>query len=113
MAEKPKRPLSAYMIWLNETRESIKKEHPNSKVTEIAKYGGEKWRALTDKSEWEKKAAEAKENYEKELRKFEANGGSVTETKKASKRGGGKAAAASKSKAKKKPVSSEEEEESE
>lgn len=63
------------------------------------------------KKEWEGKAATAKENYEKEMRKFEANGGSVADTKKASKRGGGKAAA--KSKAKKKPASSEEEEESE
>lgn len=50
MAERPKRPLSAYMIWLNETRESIKKESPGIKVTEIAKRGGELWRELTDKS---------------------------------------------------------------
>lgn len=50
MADKPKRPLSAYMIWLNETREQIKKESPGIKVTEIAKRGGELWRELTDKS---------------------------------------------------------------
>ena len=50
MAERPKRPLSAYMLWLNETRESIKKETPGIKVTEIAKRGGELWRGLKDKS---------------------------------------------------------------
>lgn len=50
MAEKPKRPLSAYMLWLNEQRESIKKEYPGIKVTEIAKKGGEMWRALKDKT---------------------------------------------------------------
>lgn len=50
MAEKPKRPLSAYMIWLNDHRESIKKENPGIKVTEIAKRGGELWRALKDKT---------------------------------------------------------------
>lgn len=50
MAEKPKRPLSAYMIWLNDHREQIKKENPGIKVTEIAKRGGELWRALKDKS---------------------------------------------------------------
>lgn len=50
MAEKPKRPLSAYMLWLNEHREEIKKENPGIKVTEIAKRGGELWRGLTDKS---------------------------------------------------------------
>lgn len=48
--EKPKRPLSAYMLWLNEQRESIKKENPGIKVTEIAKKGGELWRAMKDKS---------------------------------------------------------------
>lgn len=50
MATKPKRPLSAYMLWLNEHRESIKAEHPGIKVTEIAKRGGELWRGLDDKS---------------------------------------------------------------
>lgn len=50
MAERPKRPLSAYMLWLNETREEIKKERPGIKVTEIAKRGGELWRGLSDKS---------------------------------------------------------------
>lgn len=50
MTDKPKRPLSAYMLWLNENREAIKKENPGIKVTEIAKRGGELWRGLTDKS---------------------------------------------------------------
>lgn len=50
MAEKPKRPLSAYMLWLNSAREGIKKEHPGIKVTEIAKKGGEMWRGMKDKS---------------------------------------------------------------
>lgn len=50
MAEKPKRPLSAYMLWLNSAREQIKKENPGIKVTEIAKRGGELWRAMKDKS---------------------------------------------------------------
>uniref|UniRef100_A0A1A9WDW0 HMG box domain-containing protein n=1 Tax=Glossina brevipalpis TaxID=37001 RepID=A0A1A9WDW0_9MUSC len=37
--ERPKRPLSAYMLWLNENREQIKKDNPGSKVTDIAKRG--------------------------------------------------------------------------
>lgn len=48
--ERPKRPLSAYMLWLNEHREQIKKENPGSKVTDIAKRGGELWRAIKDKT---------------------------------------------------------------
>lgn len=50
MAEKPKRPLSAYMLWLNDNREQIKRDNPGIKVTEVAKRGGELWRALKDKS---------------------------------------------------------------
>jgi len=75
MPEKPKRPLSAYFIWLNETRESIKKEHPGIKVTEIAKKGGELWRGMKDKSEWEGKAAKLKDEYTKAVQEFEKNGG--------------------------------------
>ena len=48
--ERPKRPLSAYMLWLNENREQIKKDNPGSKVTDIAKRGGELWRGMKDKS---------------------------------------------------------------
>lgn len=99
MSEKPKRPLSAYMIWLNENRESIKKDHPGIKVTEIAKKGGEMWRGLKDKTvsfkkdkiclllnfikylnllqEWEQKAAKIKDEYTKAVKEFEANGGST------------------------------------
>ncbi|EDW00868.1 high mobility group protein D [Drosophila grimshawi] len=76
MADKPKRPLSAYMLWLNSARESIKKENPGIKVTEVAKRGGELWRAMKDKSEWEAKAAKAKDDYDRAVKDFEANGGS-------------------------------------
>ncbi|GAB0088100.1 High mobility group protein Z [Sergentomyia squamirostris] len=79
MSEKPKRPLSAYMLWLNEHREKIKKDHPGIKVTEIAKKGGEMWRNMKDKREWEAKAAKQKDEYTKLIKEFEANGGS-TET---------------------------------
>uniref|UniRef100_T1E2N8 Putative high mobility group non-histone protein n=1 Tax=Psorophora albipes TaxID=869069 RepID=T1E2N8_9DIPT len=76
MADKPKRPLSAYMLWLNSAREGIKKENPGIKVTEIAKKGGELWRGMKDKSEWENKAAEMKEKYNKAVQEYERNGGS-------------------------------------
>ncbi|XP_037953872.1 high mobility group protein D [Teleopsis dalmanni] len=75
MSDKPKRPLSAYMLWLNSARDQIKRENPGIKVTEVAKKGGELWRAMKDKSEWEAKAAKAKEDYEDAVKEFEANGG--------------------------------------
>ncbi|XP_065090770.1 high mobility group protein D [Ochlerotatus camptorhynchus] len=95
MAEKPKRPLSAYMLWLNSAREGIKKESPGIKVTEIAKRGGELWRGMKDKTEWENKAAKMKDEYNKAVQEFERNGGGG---------GGGKDAGKKKSKGAKKVV---------
>lgn len=48
--DKPKRPPSAYLLWMNDTRASIKKDNPGIKVTDIFKRGGELWRVLQDKS---------------------------------------------------------------
>lgn len=70
----PKRATTAFMLWLNETREEIKKENPNLKVTEIAKRGGEMWRELKDKSEWEEKAAKDKERYTNEMKNYKPSG---------------------------------------
>jgi hypothetical protein len=59
--------VSGYMMWLNENRDSIRDEYfkevelkGRSKVTEIAKKGGELWKALDEeeKSEWKRKASE-------------------------------------------------------
>ncbi|KAI8122609.1 high mobility group protein Z [Lucilia cuprina] len=105
--ERPKRPLSAYMLWLNENREQLKKENPGSKVTEIAKRGGELWRAIKDKTEWEQKAIKMKEEYNKAVKEYEANGGTDTG---AGKKRKSKATKPVK-KAKKKETSEEEEEE--
>ncbi|KAK0174565.1 hypothetical protein PV327_010324 [Microctonus hyperodae] len=69
---KPKRPATAFMIWLNATREKIKSENPKIAVTEIAKKGGEMWRELKDKSEWEEKAAKLKKEYAEAMKEYEA-----------------------------------------
>jgi high mobility group protein B2 len=109
MAEKPKRPLSAYMIWLNSARDSIKKENPDFKVTEVAKKGGELWRNMKDKSEWEAKAAVAKQNYIKAVQEYERNGGGGAEEKGKKRKGGAGKKASKKSK---KGASEEDDEES-
>jgi len=108
--ERPKRPLSAYMLWLNENREMIKKENPGSKVTEIAKRGGELWRAIKDKTEWEQKAMKMKEEYNKAVKEYEANGGTDTG---AGKKRKNKGAAKVVKKPKKKDTSEEEDDDSE
>uniref|UniRef100_A0A3B1IGS7 FACT complex subunit SSRP1 n=1 Tax=Astyanax mexicanus TaxID=7994 RepID=A0A3B1IGS7_ASTMX len=43
----PKRPMSAYMLWLNSSRERIKGENPGISVTEISKKAGEMWKQLS------------------------------------------------------------------
>ncbi|XP_069047482.1 FACT complex subunit SSRP1 [Lepisosteus oculatus] len=93
----PKRPMSAYMLWLNASRERIKSENPGISVTEISKRAGEMWKSLgkDKKEEWEQKAGEAKRNYEKALKEYKESGG------------GGGAPASSKKEAKKKGKSEE------
>lgn len=70
----PKRASTAFMLWLNEHRDEIKRENPSLKVTEIAKKGGEMWRELKDKSIWEEKAAKDKERYTNEMKNYKASG---------------------------------------
>ncbi|XP_037035831.1 FACT complex subunit Ssrp1 [Bradysia coprophila] len=69
----PKRAQTAFLIFINEKREQIKNENPGIKVTEISKKGGEMWRELKDKSEWEQKANKDKERYADEMKKFKGS----------------------------------------
>ncbi|XP_031253725.1 high mobility group B protein 1-like [Pistacia vera] len=65
---KPKRPPSAFFVFLEEFRKVYKQEHPNIKaVSAVGKAGGEKWKSLTDseKAPYEAKAAKRKSEYEK------------------------------------------------
>lgn len=70
----PKRATTAFMLWLNETREEIKRDNPGIKVTEIAKKGGEMWRELKDKSKWEALAVKDKERYTNEMKNYKPSG---------------------------------------
>ncbi|CAH2250225.1 FACT complex subunit Ssrp1 [Pararge aegeria] len=70
----PKRPATAFMLWLNENRKNIIEENPGLKVTEVAKKGGELWRDLKDKPDWEEKAGKAKEEYNQAMKKYQESG---------------------------------------
>ncbi|XP_015930923.1 FACT complex subunit Ssrp1 [Parasteatoda tepidariorum] len=72
---KPKRPASAYFLYLADNREKIKKENPGISITEITKKAGEMWKEVTDKSKWEEQAAEGKKKYEKAMAEYKASGG--------------------------------------
>ncbi|KAG9453982.1 hypothetical protein H6P81_006886 [Aristolochia fimbriata] len=65
---KPKRPPSAFFVFLEEFRKIFKQEHPNVKaVSAVGKAGGEKWKSMSDaeKAPFEAKAAKKKGEYEK------------------------------------------------
>ncbi|XP_020100146.1 high mobility group B protein 1 [Ananas comosus] len=67
---KPKRPASAFFVFLEEFRKIYKQEHPNVKaVSAVGKAGGEKWKSMSDaeKAPYEAKAAKRKTDYEKQM----------------------------------------------
>merc|ERR1712098_497697 len=63
LADKPKRPMSAYFLWMNECgRADVKKKNPDASITEVSKACGAAWGVIdgSTKSKFEKKAQEAK-----------------------------------------------------
>lgn len=73
-ANAPKRPATAFMLWMNENRKKIIDENPGIKVTDVAKKAGELWRDMKNKSEWEEKAAKSKEEYNAAMKKYQDSG---------------------------------------
>ncbi|KHJ90538.1 HMG box [Oesophagostomum dentatum] len=67
----PKRAMSAFFFWMADNRERIKK--PGMGVAEVAKAAGIEWGKVTDKSKWEKKAAEDKKRYESEMAAYKGS----------------------------------------
>merc|ERR1712204_32010 len=74
---KPKRPMSAYFLWMNEVgRKSAKEKYPEAPITEVSKRCGEEWKAMDEatKKTWEKKQEEAKKQFEIDMEEWK-NGG--------------------------------------
>jgi len=90
----PKKPMSAYFLWLNEEgRELIKKENPGVGVTEVAKIAGTKWGSIEEdtKKKYEKMHKELKEKYEEDYKEWLKDGGeeALKQAKKDKKSSGG------------------------
>ncbi|EPS72658.1 hypothetical protein M569_02099 [Genlisea aurea] len=86
---KPKRPPSAFFVFLEEFRKTFKKENPDVKaVSAVGKAGGEKWKSMSEneKAPYEAKAAKKKSEYEKLMnaynKKQEENSGDDDESEK-------------------------------
>ncbi|XWS59952.1 hypothetical protein CRYUN_Cryun08bG0166400 [Craigia yunnanensis] len=70
---RPKRPPSAFFVFLEEFRATFKREHPNVKaVSAVGKAAGEKWKSMSvdEKSVYEAKAAKRKTDYEKQMNHY-------------------------------------------
>nr|XP_027194676.1 FACT complex subunit SSRP1-like [Dermatophagoides pteronyssinus] len=103
---RPKRPQSAFFIWMNENRERIKKDNPGLSLTEISKKAGDLWKEMTkeEKTKYDELAARAKKQYEKEMLEYKASGGKSDDEKPAKK--SKKPAASSSSSTSKSPIKS-------
>lgn len=71
----PKRPLSAYFFYIQERRETLKKEKPSLENKELIKTMGEEWNKLSDedKKPYVKKAEADKKRYQEEMKAYEKN----------------------------------------
>merc|ERR1711893_333272 len=78
LAGMPKRPMSAYFLWMNDVgRAQVKKSNPNASITEVSKECGVACQNIdpATKAKYEKKKEEAKKTFDKEYAAWLADGG--------------------------------------
>nr|ABK21026.1 unknown [Picea sitchensis]ABK22556.1 unknown [Picea sitchensis]ABK22606.1 unknown [Picea sitchensis]ABK22657.1 unknown [Picea sitchensis]ABK22712.1 unknown [Picea sitchensis] len=67
---KPKRPASAFFVFMEDFRKTYKEKNPNVKsVSVVGKAGGDKWKSMSeaDKAPYVAKAGKRKTEYEKNM----------------------------------------------
>ncbi|KAI3459949.1 hypothetical protein Pfo_016612 [Paulownia fortunei] len=70
---KPKRPPSAFFVFMEDFRKQYKEKHPNNKsVAAVGKAGGDKWKSLSEeeKAPFVAKAEKRKEEYERKMEAY-------------------------------------------
>ncbi|KAL9261485.1 High mobility group B protein 3-like protein [Drosera capensis] len=70
---KPKRPASAFFVFMEEFRAQFKEKNPgNNSVAAVGKAGGDKWKSLSDaeKLPYQQKAQQRKAEYEKNMKAY-------------------------------------------
>ena len=73
----PKKPLTAYFIFMKAKREEVIKSHPGKKPVELAPFFSEMWGKLdaTEKKKYEDEAKKLREVYEEQMKKYKATKG--------------------------------------
>ncbi|KAH9289744.1 hypothetical protein KI387_033861, partial [Taxus chinensis] len=77
----PKRPQTAFFLFMDDFRKSYKEANPNAKGgAQVAKEGGDKWKTMSDeeKKQYVEKSAELKAEYDKAMAKYQKDKGGVT-----------------------------------
>ena len=71
--KKPKRPMTAFFLFLAEVRGTIERENPNLRLTERAKILGEMWRDLPkgEKEAYQRVANINEERYTQDMAMYE------------------------------------------
>ncbi|KAI8536805.1 hypothetical protein RHMOL_Rhmol10G0285500 [Rhododendron molle] len=70
---KPKRPASAFFVFMEEFRKTFKEKHPNNKsVAAVGKAGGDKWKSMSaaEKAPFVAKAEKRKTEYNKNIEAY-------------------------------------------
>merc|ERR1719493_227814 len=80
-ADKPKKPQTAFWLWLGENRAALAKETGTGAGPAVAKLGSERWKNLeaTLKAPFEKQAVEKKAEYDKALKEYKEKKGAVVD----------------------------------
>jgi hypothetical protein len=70
--QKPKRPLTAYMVFSNKIRPTIRENNPGITLGDVSKRISEQWKVLTDeqKTEYVDESKKDKERYDTEMMTF-------------------------------------------
>lgn len=68
----PKRSWSAFFFFCDAFRSKIRNEHPDWKVSDIAKELGRRWEECTDKEKYERHAQNDKLRYEQDMQNYKA-----------------------------------------
>ncbi|XP_061190928.1 uncharacterized protein LOC133199059 [Saccostrea echinata] len=68
----PERPPNSFMLWLNAHRKKLRKQNPELGIIDFGRKAGEMWKALEDKTKWNKKAAEGMKEYKKDMEGYRA-----------------------------------------
>merc|ERR1711964_265391 len=69
----PKRPLTAFFVFANTIRDSVRQNNPEASIGEIGKILGQEWNSLDEsaKQSYQAKANKNKEKYAKTLTKYQ------------------------------------------